>query len=237
MFCPIHSQTLWYLSNSRESRKYFIMGAKVIYVINTDCSSPAMAEREIIRRVEANTGRHAGSWEASVSIHATNDKTRPQIEIVSFSDLPTRLFLLFNNTAIETEPGMIPLLQKVSTFSSRLTRSVRGTEYDFEDFCIRVGLCFDRHNAAKGVVVEIEYRPCQSIAECEMLIAELMDKIAAPLVPPPQANQDPSVNTAAFTNYNCNKVTLDTESLNPKDLNPFSNRTSAFMYAKLLRTT
>jgi len=120
-------------------------------------------------------------------------------------------------------------------YQPRLTRAIRGSEYDFVDFCLRVGLSFDRHNAPTGVVVEIEYRPCPVTTDCAGLIAELMKRIAAPLVPPPQPSQDPTASVAATTAYNYNRVEVDSTTYNDRDLSPFSHRTAALLYAKLLR--
>lgn len=171
-------------------------------------------------------------------MYGTADKKRPTLEVVSLSDVDARLFALIHlgATVIETDRSFVPMVKRISSYQHRLTKTIRGAEYDFVDFCVRVGLAFDRHNAAKGVIVEIEYRPCPVAADCERLIEELMGKIAAPLVPPPQSSQDRSVSDAAMAAYSYKRVELDTKTLNVKDLNPFSHRTGALLYAKLLRS-
>lgn len=195
-----------------------------------------MAQREIIRRVEAHTGRKVGDWEVSSAMYAMADKKRPPIEVVSFSDVESRLFVLVNSVLTETDHGFLQVVRKISAYQPRLMRTIKGSEYDFVDFCVRVGLAFDRHNAATGVVVEIEYRPCPVTEDCERLIGELMERIAAPLVPPPQTGTDPSVNVAATTAYSYKRVELEAAKVPKDDLMPFSNRTGALLYAKMLRT-
>lgn len=195
-----------------------------------------MAEREIIRRVEAHTGRKVGDWQVSSAVYATPDKKRPQIEVFSFSDVESKRYILFNSVVTEADPGFEQFMKKMSAYQHRYTRVIKGTEYDFVDFCVRVGLTFDRHTAPTGVVVEIEYRPCPMAADCELLIAELMEKIAAPLVPPPQTNGDASISAAATTAYNYNRVECDMSKVNITDFCPFSMRSAAILYAKLLRT-
>lgn len=211
------------------------MGAKCIYDIAIENSSPSMAEREIIRRVEAHTGRRVDDWQISCSIYSTTDKKRPSLEVVSFSDVESKLYTRFNGMIMESDHGFLNVIRKMSGYQVRSTRTIKGTEYDFVDFCVRVGLVFDRHTSPKGVVVEIEYRPCPVTVDCERLIGELMERIAAPLVPPPQTSGDPSVSAAATTAYNYNRLELDMARVNPKDLSPFSHRTAAILYAKLLK--
>lgn len=196
-----------------------------------------MVEREIVRRVEAHTGRKSGRWEVVVSVYGPEEKKRAPIEAVTFSDVKNRVFILLPSMVTEVEPSMLPLMSKISPFKLRTKRAVRGDEYDFEDFCVRVGVSFDRHNSPAGVVVEIEYRPCGSVAQCGGLITELMELIVAPLVPPPHPGQDPSINAAATNQYTYEAVKLDEKKVPPTDLNPFSHRTSAWLYASLLSSS
>lgn len=189
--------------------------------------------------MEANTGRISGTWEVNVASHAVSDARKPSIEIVTFSEEASRAYILTKSSVLESDSSLVPLMGKISPYQPRNTRAVRGSEYDFVDFRVRVGLIFGRHESTTGVVVEIEYRPCPFTSECESLISELMEGIAAPLVPAPQNSHDPNTSeaahTAATTAFNYQLVQADNDS-NPKDLVPFSNRTSALLYAKLLRS-
>lgn len=195
-----------------------------------------MTEREIIRRVKAHTGRLVGDWKVSCSIYSSNDKKRPPLEIISFDETKPPLYILVNRTVTEVDPAMVPLLRKISVYQPRLSRSIKGSEYDFIDFIVRVGLVFGKGPQPTGVVVEIEYRPCIIVEDSQALIGELMDKIAAPLVPPPQSSGDPTVSAAATTAYNFKRVIVDADKVNPADMTPFTMRSAAILYAKLLRT-
>lgn len=205
-----------------------------LYDIATDGTSPAIVESEIIRRVEAHTGRRADNWQVTVTSHVSPDKKQPTMQLITLSHIADRVFVLANALVVEAEPNLPVLLRKISAYAPKLSRNVRGTEYDYVDFGVRVGMSLDKQGAAMGVVVEIEYRPCSSTSDCELLIAELMDRIAAPLVPPPQASEDPDVSKAATSAYTYVRVELDPNKFSPKDLIPFSDRTEALMYAKLL---
>ncbi|KAI0561530.1 Mediator complex subunit Med20 [Gracilaria domingensis] len=195
-----------------------------------------MVQREIIRRIEAHTGRKSSTWQVTVSIHTTPDKKRPSIELVTLPDVTNRVYIISPPLVTEAEPAVTALLRRISPYVPKVSRSARGWEYDFVDFSVRVGMSFDRHGGATGVVVEVEYRPCSYTADCESLIAELMERIAAPLVPPPQANSDPGISAAATTPYNYNRIEIDSKKFIEKDLVPFSQRTEALLFAKLLRS-
>ncbi|CAN8072155.1 unnamed protein product [Agarophyton chilense] len=211
------------------------MGAKCVYDIATEGTSPAMVQREIIRRIKAHTGRQTGSWQVTVSIYTNPDKTRPPIELVTLPDVANRQYIISPPLVTEAEPTIAVLLHRISTYAPKVNRAARGSEFDFVDFSVRVGMSFDRHGGATGVVVQVEYRPCSYTADCESLIAELMERIAAPLVPPPQASSDPGISAAATTAYNYNRIEVDVKKFNEKDLMPFSKRTEALLFAKLLR--
>lgn len=195
-----------------------------------------MVERELKRRVEAHTGRRKGDWSVSVVTHAPpQDKKQRSMNVVTLSEADDRVFLIASPTVMEVQPAMLAMMRKISNFTPKMTRAIRGVDYDFDDFGIRVGLVFDRHNSPVSIVVEIEYRPCASVSECSLLIDELMNKLAESLVPPPQSGHDRAVNVAANTRYSFNKVSLDEKVVRPPDLQPYSHRTSALLYEKLLR--
>lgn len=193
-----------------------------------------MAQREIIRRVEAHTGRKVGSWDVSSTAFVMTDKKRPPIDMISFSDVEGRLFVLVNSVLTEMDQTFMQVVRKISAYQPRGVRTIKGSAFDFGDFCVRVGLAFRQHSAT-GVVVEIEYRPCPVTDDCERLIDELMERIAAPLVPPPQTSGDPSVSVAATTAYSFKRVDSEGTNWCKDDMVPFSNRTAALLYAKLLR--
>lgn len=203
-------------------------------VIGDSLTTAAMAEREIVRRVEAHTGRKVGPWEVSCALFTVPDKKRESMVIATLSEVPERRFILTHGVITEAGAGFPALVRKMSASVPKMTQTIRGAEYDFVDFCVRVGLSFDRHNAACGVVVEIEYRPCLVAPDCADLIGELMERIAAPLVPPPQAGQDPIANAAATTAFTYKRIEVDPEGP-PKDTGTFSSRSSALLYIKLLQ--
>lgn len=154
--------------------------------------------------------------------------------MVTLPDVPNRIYFISPPLVTEADPALIPLMRRICSYTPKFNLCARGEQYDFVDFSVRVGMSFDRHGSAKRVIVEIEYQPCSFADDCENLIAELMQRIAAPLVPPPQVNQDPGVGAAAGTTYKCDRVQIDANIYNPKDLTPFSYRSEALLYAKLL---
>jgi TATA-binding related factor (TRF) of subunit 20 of Mediator complex len=212
-------------------------------------ATPASVEKEVVRRVRAHTGRRTGAWEVSLAILATPDKSAPTLAVVTLSDVPGRRFVLSPSTLLVAEVGdsFPSMLKKLSSYAPRSTRVVRGAAYDFADLVVRVGISFDR-GAPAGVVVEIEYRPCADVGACASLVTELMDRIAAPLVPPPLAGQDPSASAAATAAYAYERVLApeteaedDGDDVGERDATednpprrPFSNHDAARLFVNLL---
>lgn len=210
------------------------MGAKCLYNIGLERGAgPAAVEKELVRRVMAHTGRRVGAWEVTCTAMNAADKKRPSLEIVSMSDALERRFVVSQGMVSEVGEGFPSLLKKVSKYEQRSSRAVRGAAFDFVDLIVRVGLSFDK-GAPSGVVFEIEYLPCNYADDCADLVREFMSKIAAPLVPPPQAGQDSSVNDAASTCYTYERVTADMAKLLPNEPRAFSHRHAAVLYVKLL---
>lgn len=170
-------------------------------------------------------------------MHAPSEKKRLPLEVIALSDAPDRLYTLINKgaTICEADPAFLPMIKRISTYQHKLTRTIRGTEYDFFDFCVKVGLVFDRHDSAYGMVLEIEYRPCVVAKDCEMMATELMEKLAGHLVPPPQKGRDRRNSEVSVLRFDYKKIDLDEKKLNPKELVPFSHRTTALLYAHYLR--
>ncbi len=203
-----------------------------LFKVLLENTTAAIAEREIVRRVEAHTGRRTGSWEVQYAQYATPDK-RPTLEILSSSENPERRVVMFGPRVLEGEEALPTQLQKLATYSPRAMRTIRGAEYDFVDFRVRVGLVFDKNNAASGVAVEIEYAPCLVADDCTALITELMERIAASLVPPPQAGQDSLATKAATTNFKFSRVEVDFKKHLQLEKPYFTLRHSMLLYRKL----
>jgi TATA-binding related factor (TRF) of subunit 20 of Mediator complex len=224
-------------------------------------ATPAAVEKEVARRVRAHTGRRTDAWEVTVAAFATPDKKKPSLHIVTLSEVPGRRFVLSSGLVSEVGETFPSLLKKMSLYEPRATRVIRGATYDFADLVVRVGISFDR-GAPAGVVVEIEYRPCAIADACVALVGELMDRIVAPLVPTPQAGQDPSASAAATVMYTYERITSPvstadaasesdpvgetavdaasaatataTEEAPAAAMQPFSHRHAAALYVKLL---
>lgn len=156
------------------------------------------------------------------------------MELVSMSGAAGVRYVVADGLVAEVGDGFPALLRKVSRYEPRAARTVRGAVYDFDDLLVRVGLTFEK-TSPLGVVVEIEMRPCDVAEACAEMCAELMDKIAGPLVPPPQAGQDINANAAATTLYTYQRVTVDIKKLLPDEPERvFTNRHAAVLYVKLL---
>lgn len=204
--------------------------------MHVDSSTTAtIAERELVRRVEAHTGRKIGVWEVTYSlyVHQGGDKRVGMETVVSSEKRGVRV-LMMGSRVVEAEDGFIGQLQKLADYRTKSTRSIRGVAYDFVDFVVRVGLAFDRNNNASGVVVEIEYAPCVIVDDCSQLIAELMERIASQLVPPPQAGHESLATKAASTTFRYTAVHVDFKRYIASEKPFFGLRHSMLLYRQLL---
>lgn len=183
----------------------------------------------------AHTGvRDAAPWEVSATVYATPDGARAPLTLVSMSDAPAGLRYVAGPAMLaEAGAGLGALLRKASRYEPRPPRAIRGATFALTDLRVRVGLAFDR-SAPVGVVVEVEVLPCARVDACDALAAEVMEKIAAPLVPPPTAGQDAAVNIAAATRYAFERVKMDVSKILPGEPLDFSFRHAALLYAKFL---
>ncbi len=200
-------------------------------------TTASIAERELVRRVEAHTGRRISQWEVTYSLYgpATGSEKRNVLESVTSTETPNRVVLISNTRVVESEDTFCAFqLGKLATYKQRSTRMIRGVAYDFVDFVVRVGLVFDRHNSASGVAVEIEYAPCAVVDDCAELIKELMERIATALVPPPQAGHETMAAKAAATTFRFAPVVVDFKQYFTTEKPFFTLRHSMLLYRKLL---
>ena len=113
-----------------------------------------MAERELVRRVEAHTGRKIGPWEVTYALHIC-DKRAP-IELLSTTEMPDRRVAMMGRSILDSDGSFAALIPRLAGYACKATRTIRGSEYDFVDFKVRVGMTFDKNNVPSGVAVEIE---------------------------------------------------------------------------------
>lgn len=210
--------------------------ARSLYSVSLERgTTPAAAEKELVRRVLAHTGvREPAPWEVSATVYAAPDRARPPLTLVALSDAPAGVrYVAGPGLLAEAGAGLGALLRKASRYEPRPPRAIRGAAFALADLRVRVGLAFDR-SAPVGVVVEVEVLPCARVAACDALAAEAMEKITAPLVPPQSAAQYAALNMAATKRYAFEHIKLDVAKLLDGEPLDFSFRHAALLYAKFL---
>mmetsp|Transcript_3719 Transcript_3719/g.11091 ORF Transcript_3719/g.11091 Transcript_3719/m.11091 type:complete len:217 (+) Transcript_3719:201-851(+) len=210
------------------------MGAKCLFTINGDEKSSSQASRELQRRVEAHTGRRVGQWSASsIKYHSRGNVRQPAIYVFKTSEESDSCFVATGTTVIEADDGFTALMEKIQWTSLKAPKSVRGLEYDLADFRLRVGMYHINNNSAVAIV-EIEYRPCSVVKDCNKLITELMEKIASPLVAQPDSGQDSQANAAADMSFGFTPVTEDFDKYADINSRSFTAKHSALLYLRLM---
>ncbi|GAB0494616.1 hypothetical protein MMPV_005910 [Pyropia vietnamensis] len=91
--------------------------------------------------------------------------------------------------AVEADEQLPHILVKVSGYTPRVVKGIKGTTFGFVDFVVRIGMVFDKDVPA-AVAVEIEYRPVGSAALSAAVAAALLGRLAQPLVANPYSAAD-----------------------------------------------
>ncbi|KAA8494205.1 Mediator of RNA polymerase II transcription subunit 20 [Porphyridium purpureum] len=92
---------------------------------------------------------------------------------------------------LPSSPDLRALLMRVAAAAtgSKPVRVLHGVQYDMCDLIIRVGTVMER-GLTKLTVLEVEYLPCDEMAECRELLVEFLQRVFAPLVASPDAEDE-----------------------------------------------
>ncbi|CAH1111360.1 unnamed protein product [Psylliodes chrysocephalus] len=115
------------------------------------------------------------------------------VHVLHNSEQPATVFSLLDNgtkiTSLATDGLFDLLMMKMSHFytSKKQTKvESKGLRYEIGDFCVKLGTVTVSSNC-KGILVEVEYRPCVVPAMCWDLMKEFLQGFlgtAAPTNPP-----------------------------------------------------
>ncbi|KAJ1910436.1 hypothetical protein IWQ60_010658 [Tieghemiomyces parasiticus] len=96
------------------------------------------------------------------------------------STCPARPHAMVNETIVHVDREFELIVQKMKNlWSFRQSSQIDGHEFDLGDFSIKAGNIIVG-TSSKGVVVEIEYRPCIDLTSCRRLLAEFIELLLPP---------------------------------------------------------
>mmetsp|Transcript_16529 Transcript_16529/g.33780 ORF Transcript_16529/g.33780 Transcript_16529/m.33780 type:complete len:222 (-) Transcript_16529:2649-3314(-) len=220
------------------------MGARVLYRIKAERNATSQVERELGRRVEAQSATPLGAWEISMATYVATEKNRPPIHILSVSrDIDTTgsgSFVVVTAGGNGMPPqllsadGELPhLIPKISKYAHKAHRVVKGRAFSLSDFRVRVGLVFEKTNTV-GVSVEIEYLPGTTTAQASGLCEALLRRICAPLMLPSDGPNDAAMQQLSSTEFQFSPVAPDSRKFAPSTLDECSDKYVALLYRALL---
>jgi len=204
-----------------------------VYRLSVESYDATALEKEILRRIEAHSGRRkSGTCKASFTQFAFGTTVATQSQLppstdntpisstlktgilqglyeLTLSEAPRQIFLFaLHPTAravqlLHASSEMHALLPRISNVSEKHKKSTFGMLYDLADFTLRVCLLMDK-SKAMGVVLDVEYGACDSLAECFELLDELVSRLCAPLVAAPPLNNGTEPIGSAISNLELN---------------------------------
>ncbi|XP_022910422.1 mediator of RNA polymerase II transcription subunit 20 [Onthophagus taurus] len=114
------------------------------------------------------------------------------VHVLHNSEQPATVFSILE-TGAKTIPlitdGLFDLLiiKMVNFYQKQIKIESKGPRFEIGDFCVKIG-CVTMNSAFKGILVEVEYRPCDIPSMCWNLLREFLQGFLGNVVlnnPPP----------------------------------------------------
>ncbi|CAG9825025.1 unnamed protein product [Phaedon cochleariae] len=171
------------------------MGVTILTQFNTENRSGPQNIEILSKRILALGATQQGQFLVDCETYTSVPQLGHQrtVHVLHNSEQPATVFSLLE-TGAKTIPlatdGLFDLLMmKMSHFytSKKQTKSEsKGPRYEIGDFCVKLGTVTVSSNF-KGVLVEVEYRPCVVPAMCWDLLKEFLQGflgLSGPTTPP-----------------------------------------------------
>lgn len=155
------------------TKRVISLGAVQDGKFSVDCDTystiPALGPQKTLHVF--NNSEHSASM---FSILETGTKTIPLVADRLFEFLIKKMTMIFTPNPQTAQGAMGP---KKTKFESK------GPRYQIGDFLVKIGNVTMNHQTFKGVLVEVEYRPCCVPANCWELIREFLQGFLGSCVP------------------------------------------------------
>ncbi|XP_031571421.1 mediator of RNA polymerase II transcription subunit 20-like [Actinia tenebrosa] len=147
------------------------------------------------KRAELLGATKTGNWcvdcDTYMSSSNVSSSSSKYIHLVHNTEFPyTSFAVLESGTCLVASTGFDSLMIRIKAFYVQRKASkieVKGTRYEHGDFILKIGQVLIGPSV-KGVVIELEYLPCQDVDQCWSLIIEwaasfLGSSFSAPSIP------------------------------------------------------
>ncbi|KTW28419.1 hypothetical protein T552_04123 [Pneumocystis carinii B80] len=164
-----------------------------------------MLIESIQQRLQLFLAQVIGGWSMTYKLYTRYSK---HLHMVSMSYHPGILFCKINKTTIEVNGDFEQMIVKAKLWNMRQTIHLDGDMYEINDFIVRIA------STNKGVIINIEYMACDTIARGYITIQSFLIECLIPTFK----------NACVRSSYN--EVALGDEK---------SNLTSGFQFIDILK--
>ncbi|KAL6067456.1 mediator complex subunit Med20 [Balamuthia mandrillaris] len=177
------------------------MGVKCVFPFSRD----PQALGEMKQRVERLRGKKVGDWSLYCTLYLHESAKEPSLpETISkelyllreelfpssssssslendsapssSSSSTNKCYLMLQGNILEAGLEMQSIIKKAKLYKPRQTVHIKGFQYEIGDFGVKIGSIMLGNNN-KGVVVEVEYRPCLTPNQCQGILNEFIGNL------------------------------------------------------------
>lgn len=171
------------------------MGVTILSQFPTENRTGPQTIEILSKRIVALGASQQGQFLVDCETFTSVPQMGPQrtVHVLHNSEQPATVFSILDTgakTITLTTDGLFDLLMmKMSSFytaKKQIKTESKGSRYEIGDFCVKLGTVTVNSNF-KGIVVEVEYRPCLVPAMCWDLLKEFLQGflgLSGPTQPP-----------------------------------------------------
>jgi len=156
------------------------MGVTILQAYPVPHDKTAAQAIEIIQKRIINLGaKHTGQFLVDCETYISNPTLGNKfLYILHNSEQPSTVFSVLENperriTFTSDTLFDLLLLKLSNVYSKKLRIEAKGPRFEIGDFLVKLGLV-SVAGSCKGILVEVEYLPCQVISSCWGLVTEFM---------------------------------------------------------------
>ncbi|ORX95332.1 TATA-binding related factor [Basidiobolus meristosporus CBS 931.73] len=161
------------------------------------------------RIVKVYHGKISGRWNLSCKVYRDTNPinkmgTGKLLYLVYHSSYPSSVFSMIDGVIVEADRELDFIVNKLKNiWVTRQNLQVEGYSFDIGDFVLRAGNIMVG-SSYKGMMIEIEYKPCSIPTQCNDIFSEFLQNVI-----PPGAKY------SLETDYKYESVGLSSETFSP----------------------
>ncbi|EME26269.1 uncharacterized protein Gasu_60940 [Galdieria sulphuraria] len=177
-------------TDSLNKNLFYFLGDKI---------PPTQVEARLKERLECLNASKQNSWSVELETWFNRDTKTWQYILKSLSDSKGGVLLAFRDDSVSNEKYRLfkadsqasQLMEKLQTVQTKSTVSLKGAEYSFGDFIVRLGSVFER-KIPSFVVVQILYAPFRETLVPQNVFQEVMHSLCRTIFETPSSSHQGS---------------------------------------------